>query len=73
METDPQIYAYTRTLGDERVVVIANLSAKDAEFHEAGLELRNAGLLLANHEVAPHADADRITLRPFEARIYRAH
>jgi alpha-glucosidase len=72
MEADPQIYAYTRTLGDEQIVVIANLSGRAADFHHAGLDLPHAGLLLANHEVAPHADADRITLRPFEARVYRA-
>jgi alpha-glucosidase len=71
MADDPQIYAYTRSLDGRRIVVIANLSGAPAEFAEPGLTLDDAGLLLANHTVAPHTDTERLALRPFEARVYR--
>ena len=30
LEDDPQIYAYTRTLDDEKVIVISNISKEEA-------------------------------------------
>lgn len=71
MAEDPQVYAYTRTLGDARIVVITNLSDEPALYREEGITLRHGELLLANHAVAPHEECDGITLQPFEARVYR--
>jgi alpha-glucosidase len=71
LENDPQIYAYTRTLGDKQIVVITNLSGKEARCGHDGFALRYADLLLANYAVAPHEDTRRATLRPYEARVYR--
>ncbi|MBD5802318.1 Oligo-1,6-glucosidase [Azoarcus sp. Aa7] len=71
MENDPQIYAYTRTLGSEQIVVITNLSPEEVRCEHDGFALRHADLLLANYAVAPHEDTRRATLRPFEARVYR--
>jgi alpha-glucosidase len=73
MKSDPQLYAYTRTLDGHRIVVITNLSVKPAHYRHAGMTLHHVDLLLANHEVAPHADADHLTLRPYEARVYRVN
>jgi alpha-glucosidase len=71
MEDDPQIYAYTRTLGDGQIAVITNLSGEAAEFAHPGLGLRHPELLLANQPVAPHGETGRLQLRPYEARVYR--
>lgn len=70
LEDDKQIYAYTRTLGEEQVVVITNLSKKEAAF-ETELSLNSENLLLANEEVAAHGDVTSISLNPYETRVYR--
>ena len=57
--------------GDNRIVVITNLSARPARFAEVGCVLRHAGLLLANRPVEAHADTDLLDLEPYEARVYR--
>ncbi|MFE1242584.1 alpha-glucosidase [Fictibacillus sp. NPDC058756] len=70
LEDDKQIYAYTRTLGEEQVIVITNLSKKEASF-ESTLTLNAENILLANEEVAAHGDVTSISLNPYEARVYR--
>ncbi len=71
MKDDPQIYAYQRRLGDDRIVIVTNLSARAAEFSHPGITLEHPGLLLANHDVPAHAEVERLRLRPYEARVYR--
>jgi alpha-glucosidase len=70
MAEHPQIYAYTRSLGDSRLLVVANLTGEPAEFHAPGLTLSHHRLLLANHPVPPHPDTGPVSLRPYEARVY---
>jgi alpha-glucosidase len=66
---DPQVYVYTRTLGKEKVLVIANLSVKPAE-----IELDEAcnydNLLLNNYHVESHPSSNTVSLKPYEARVY---
>lgn len=71
LENDPQVYAYTRTLGSEQIVVITNLTGREARVEHGGLALRHDDLLLANHDVAAHEPARGLSLRPYEARVYR--
>jgi len=71
MEDDPQIFAYTRSLGGEQLLVICNLSDQDALYHNAELPLHHEHLLLANQKVLPHRLLMQSVLRPYEARIYR--
>ena len=71
MPADARIYAYQRRHGDDRIVVIVNLTAGAARFAHRGVVLRHAGLLLANRPVAPHEDVHDATLAPFDARVYR--
>jgi alpha-glucosidase len=66
---DPQIFAYTRTLGNEKIIVIANLSEKEASLNGFSLEYSN--LLLNNYEVAEHETLTELTLMPYETRVYR--
>jgi alpha-glucosidase len=72
LEEDKQIYAYTRTFGEEIVVVITNLSKKEALF-ETELSLNSENLLLANEEVAAHEDVTSVSLKPYETRVYRVN
>ena len=34
LEDNPQIYAYTRTLKDEKIIVISNISKEEAVYNE---------------------------------------
>ena len=63
----PQIYAYTRTLGDKQLLVLCNDSdtnaAIPAELQEKIHEAKN--ILIQNYK-----DTDESTLRPYEAVVY---
>ncbi|MGD6842355.1 glycoside hydrolase family 13 protein [Bacillus infantis] len=69
LEDDKQIYAYTRTLEDDQVIIITNLSAKEAAF-TSDFNLKPENLLLNNYPAA-EAEGKSITLKPYEARVYR--
>lgn len=45
LEDDPQIYAYTRTLQDEKVIVISNISKEEAVYNEDLFALERKRLL----------------------------
>lgn len=62
-----QIFAYTRTLGEEKAVVLCNLSAEPAAFEDDGLPLETSRLLLGNYDAAQH---ETQVLQPFETRVY---
>jgi oligo-1,6-glucosidase len=67
-----QIYAYTRTLDDDRLLVILNFSKDTSVFDlPANIDFAENELLIANYPVVPAEDIRRLTLRPFEARVYR--
>ena len=65
-----EIWAYTRTLGEETVLVVLNFSSGTPRFEPpTNLEGRDAELIVANYEVG----AERVepyALRPWEARVY---
>lgn len=71
LEDDPQIYAYTRTLQDEKVIVISNISKAEAVYNEDLFALECKRLLLNNYEVTEHDQVTSITLKPYETRVYR--
>jgi alpha-glucosidase len=72
LEEDAKIYAYTRTLNNEdKVVVIANLSATEANYSYEAFALTHEQLLLENYKVAKHEAMTNFTLKPYEARVYR--
>jgi len=66
-----QIYAFTRTLGEEKLLVTLNFNQRPAEFALPGeITYHSAELLIANYPVAS-GDIRSFTLRPYEARVYR--
>ncbi|WP_438824519.1 glycoside hydrolase family 13 protein [Bacillus sp. JJ1521] len=71
LEEDPQLYVYTRTLGDEKVIVVTNLSTDNTVCRVPEGEFKHDGLMLANYHVEAHESTDEIELRPYEARVYR--
>ena len=62
-----QLWAFTRTLGEQRLLVLANCSSQAAELPVDGLPaLDGAELVLGTHQ-----DADASALAPWESRILR--
>ena len=68
----PRLYAYTRTLGEERLLVVCNFSAETLHFvPPEPIRLERTRLLLGNW---PHQAADPsggMRMRAYEARMYR--
>ncbi|HEY2420419.1 MAG TPA: alpha-glucosidase [Neobacillus sp.] len=71
LEDNPQIYAYTRTLADKKVIIMANLSTQPALIKvDQGLSVKSSKLLLNNYKVSNHDLVQELTLQPFETRVY---
>ena len=67
-----EIYAFTRTLEDARLLVILNFSPNTPLFHlPENISFSSKKLLISNYYVDSEADVHQITLRPYEARVYR--
>ncbi|MED3574258.1 glycoside hydrolase family 13 protein [Cytobacillus praedii] len=72
LEEHPSLYAYTRTLGQEKVLVLCNLSEKQVSVDQVeGIIYKRPNLMLANLEVEDHEETGAIELAPYEARIYK--
>ncbi|WP_163182801.1 MULTISPECIES: alpha-glucosidase [Neobacillus] len=71
LEDDPQIYAYTRTLDNEKIIVLSNLSSQSAIAVIDGYSFKFDQLLLNNYPVTKHAPLNEIILKPYETRVYR--
>ncbi len=67
-----QIYAFTRTLEDERLLVILNFS-KDTPLFSLPAEIvcQKSELIISNYPVTLEEDIQQFLLRPYEARVYR--
>jgi oligo-1,6-glucosidase len=67
-----EIYAFTRTLDEDRLLVILNFSRNLPIFNlPEGVSFTNTELLINNYHVSSEEDIHQITLRPYEARVYR--
>ena len=71
LEEDPQIFSYTRTLENDQMIVITNLSEKEANFRVENITLSYNQLLLNNYPVSNHDDMIELKLKPYEVRVYR--
>jgi alpha-glucosidase len=68
----PHIYAYTRTLGHELLLIITNMFPDAALFElPPGMKYRTAQLLMSNYPVEYPEEIRRIPLRPYETRVYQ--
>ena len=67
---DEKIYAYTRTMENEKFIIIVNLS-HDKVRYSHNEELKYDNLLLSNYNVNRHENINELTLKPYEARLYR--
>lgn len=68
-----QIFAYTRKLKKEKkkVLIITNLSKKDAFVEDFDIKVSSENLLLQNLPVREHKELSTLVLKPYEARVYK--
>lgn len=72
LDAHEQIYAFTRTLQDDRLLVILNFSKDTPVFAlPTHIAFADKQLLIGNYTVDPAEDIRLLTMRPFEARVYR--
>ncbi|WP_332693553.1 glycoside hydrolase family 13 protein [Halalkalibacter lacteus] len=71
LEDDEKIYAYTRTFGEEKLLVMCNFTTEDAEFKlPEGIHFESTQLLINNYHVQSSVDISSIILKPYESRVY---
>ena len=72
LETHEDIYAFTRTLQDERLLVMLNFTRNMPLFTiPTHLAFSEKELLISNYQVDPAEDIHQLTLQPYEGRVYR--
>jgi oligo-1,6-glucosidase len=72
LDSHAEIYAFTRTLEADRLLVILNFSRTSPVFNlPETIPYESADLLISNYTVDSKEDIRKFTLRPFEARVYR--
>ena len=68
---DPAIYAYTRTWGEQRLLVVLNMTAITPTLVLPEEVARARGeLIMSNYLVAAEQSLEGVVLRPYEARVY---
>ncbi len=63
---NPDVYAYTRELNDEKILVLLSFSKKIAQF-QSDIDFKNAKILIGNYN-NPSIDG---SLQPYEAVVYK--
>lgn len=72
LEDHEEIYAYTRTLENEKLLVICNFSQNTPEFNlPQHIEFSIKDLIISNYEVDEKQGLKEIALRPYECRVYK--
>ncbi len=71
LENNPSIFAYVRTYGEEKLLVIANFTADECVFElPEDIIYSEAELLIYNYDVE-NVLIENITLRPYEAMVFK--
>ena len=71
LDEHQEIYAFTRTLEDERLLVILNFTKSKPVFAlPDSVSFSDKELVISNYPVDPAEDVRLLTLRPYEARVY---
>ena len=73
LENDPTIFAYIRTLENEKILVVANISNEKARMSmdELGSQPYTLEKLLGNYQEQPTLEADQLTLQPYAAYVFK--
>ena len=69
-KANSNVYAYTRTGDGEKLLIVLNFTTHNADAN-IGIDVKNATMLLSNYKNSPLSNKKTITLRPYQAVIYR--
>lgn len=69
-KNNPSVYAYTREDNGKKILVVLNFTAKKATTNIT-VNTKGAEVLLSNYANAPAAGKPIISLRPYEAVVYK--
>ena len=66
-----KLYTYSREDDKQKILVVCSYSENQETWNvPAGFDMTKAQLILANYPQADAAASDRMTLEPYEARVY---
>ncbi|WP_160689686.1 alpha-glucosidase [Clostridium sp. C2-6-12] len=72
LENHNEIFAYTRSLDKEKLLVICNFTSSNSKFVlEDKIEFKTKELLISNYEINEDESINNIELKPYEARMYK--
>lgn len=71
LEENEDIYAYTRTLGEDKFLIICNFTDKKSVFNlPKNIDYTSQKLIISNYDVENNCNIESFELRPYEARVY---
>jgi oligo-1,6-glucosidase len=71
LENNPSIFAYVRTYEEEKLLVIANFTADECVFElPEDIVYSESELLIHNYDLE-NVLIENITLRPYEAMVFK--
>ncbi|AOR22317.1 glycoside hydrolase family 13 protein [Clostridium taeniosporum] len=71
LDDSEEIYAYVRTLNDEKLLVICNFTGNNINFElPSNIKSEYKKLLISNYDKCNEKTLENISLRPYECRVY---
>lgn len=70
-EENDKVYSYLRKYEDQTLLVITNFTDQEIGYGVQSEDLKNGNLLIGNYHDAPEAFTGSVTLRPYEALVYK--
>ncbi|QNR07187.1 glycoside hydrolase family 13 protein [Macrococcoides canis] len=67
---DENVFAYVRSLNDESLYVIGNLTSNSVTVSDSKFEFNSSDIVLNNYDIESHHRQKTLELKPFEVRVY---
>ena len=72
LEKNKEIFAYIRSLENEKLLVICNFTENNTNFNlDREIDSKSRELLISNYPVDINEPIENIDLKPYEARMYK--
>ncbi|RBW68399.1 glycoside hydrolase family 13 protein [Bacillus taeanensis] len=71
LENDSELFVYKRVIDDQMAIIICNFTNQEPVFEvPSDLSFSRSELVLANYDTAERKLPERLSLNPYEARVY---
>lgn len=72
LEDNDKVYAYTRTFGEDKMLVVSNLTKEHTNILLPNeISALNREVILHNYELVSKEQSNEVELRPYETRVYK--